>query len=55
MDRENCFGEGNWFVGIEYGSSGVYVRDSSGRDTRYLEFLAILQQVRVRCSRQGQR
>jgi len=30
------FGEGHWFVGVGYDQNGVYIRDSSGWDTRYL-------------------
>jgi hypothetical protein len=36
MDGSRWFGEGHWFVGIGYDKNGIYVRDSSGWDTRYL-------------------
>ena len=36
MDGARWFGEGHWFVGIGYDAGGVYIRDSSGWDTRYL-------------------
>jgi hypothetical protein len=36
MDGARWFGEGHWFVGVGYNQNGVYVRDSSGWDTRYL-------------------
>jgi hypothetical protein len=38
MDGARWFGEGHWFVGIGYDASGVYIRDSSGWDTRYLSW-----------------
>jgi hypothetical protein len=36
MDGASWFGEGHWFVGVGYDQNGVYIRDSSGWDTRYL-------------------
>jgi hypothetical protein len=36
MDGARWFGEGHWFVAVGYDSNGIYVRDSSGWDTRYL-------------------
>jgi hypothetical protein len=38
MDGASWFGEGHWFVGIGYDGSGIYIRDSSGWDTRYLSW-----------------
>ena len=36
MDGAHSFGEGHWFVVIGYDQNGIHIRDSSGRDTRYL-------------------
>ena len=36
MDGASWFGEGHWFVGIGYDAGGIYIRDSSGWDTRHL-------------------
>lgn len=30
------FGEGHWFVGIGNDAGGIFIRDSSGWDNRYL-------------------
>ncbi len=38
MDGARWFGEGHWFVGIGYDAGGIYIRDSSGWDTRYLSW-----------------
>jgi len=38
MDGASWFGEGHWFVDIGYDASGIYIRDSSGWDTRYLSW-----------------
>jgi len=38
MDGARWFGEGHWFVGIGYDAGGVFIRDSSGWDTRYLSW-----------------
>jgi len=38
MDGARWFGAGHWFVGIGYDEGGVYTRDSSGWDTRYLSW-----------------
>jgi hypothetical protein len=34
MDGAGWFGEGHWFVAIGYDRNGIYIRDSSGWDTR---------------------
>jgi hypothetical protein len=38
MDGARWFGEGHWFVGLGYDAGGIYIRDSSGWDTRYLSW-----------------
>jgi len=38
MDGGRWFGQGHWFVGVGYDSGGVYIRDSSGWDNRYLSW-----------------
>jgi hypothetical protein len=38
MDGARWFGERHWFVGIGYDAGGVYIRDSSGWDNRYLSW-----------------
>ena len=38
MDGARWFGVGHWFVGIGYDAGGIYIRDSSGWDTRYLSW-----------------
>ena len=38
MDGARWFGEGHWFVGIGYDAGGIYIRDSSGWDNRYLSW-----------------
>lgn len=38
MDGARWFGEGHWFVGTGYDRDGVYVRDSSGYNTQYLNW-----------------
>ena len=38
MDGARWFGEGHWFVGTGYDAGGIYIRDSSGWDTRYLSW-----------------
>jgi hypothetical protein len=45
MDGARWFGEGHWFVGIGYDASGVYIRDSSGWDTRYLSWSRLYGEV----------
>jgi hypothetical protein len=36
LDGARWFGQGHWFVAIGYDENGIYTRDSSGWDTRYL-------------------
>jgi hypothetical protein len=38
MDGSRWFGEGHWFGGIGYDAGGIYIQDSSGWDTRYLNW-----------------
>jgi hypothetical protein len=38
MDGARWFGQGHWFVGIGYDASGIYIRNSSGWDDRYLSW-----------------
>jgi hypothetical protein len=37
LDGARWFGKGHWFVAVGYDQSGIYTRDSSGWDTRYLD------------------
>jgi len=45
MDGGRWFGQGHWFVGIGYDAGGVYIRDSSGWDTRYLRWSRLYGEV----------
>jgi hypothetical protein len=45
MGGDRWFGEGHWFVGIAYNRNGVYIRDSSGWDTRYLTWSRLYGEV----------
>jgi hypothetical protein len=45
MDGARWFGEGHWFVGLGYDASGIYIRDSSGWDTRYLSWSRLYGEV----------
>ena len=45
MDGATWFGEGHWFVAVGYDQSGIYVRDSSGWDTRYLTWSRLYGEV----------
>ncbi len=45
MGGDRWFGEGHWFVGIRYDQNGVYIRDSSGWDTRYLTWSRLYGEV----------
>jgi hypothetical protein len=45
MDGARWFGEGHWFVGIGYDAGGVYIRDSSGWDNRYLSWSRLYTEV----------
>jgi hypothetical protein len=38
MDGKSWFGAGHWFVAIGYDGGGVFIRDSSGYDNRYLSW-----------------
>ncbi len=39
------FGEGHWFVATGYDQNGIYIRDSSGWDTRYLTWSRLYGEV----------
>jgi hypothetical protein len=45
MDGARWFGEGHWFVGIGYDAGGIYIRDSSGWDNRYLSWSRLYGEV----------
>jgi len=45
MDGARWFGVGHWFVGIDYDAEGIYIRDSSGWDTRYLSWSRLYSEV----------
>ena len=52
LDRARCswmahagFGQGHWFVAVGYDQNGVYTRDSSGWDTRYLTWSRLYGEV----------
>jgi len=45
MDGARWFGEGHWFVAIGYDTRGIYIRDSSGWDTRYLSWSRLYGEV----------
>jgi hypothetical protein len=45
MDGGHWFGEGHWFVGLGYDAGGVFIRDSSGWDTRYLSWARLYGEV----------
>jgi hypothetical protein len=45
MDGGRWFGVGHWFVGIGYDAGGVFIRDSSGWDTRYLSWSRLYSEV----------
>jgi hypothetical protein len=45
MDGASWFGEGHWFVAIGYDKNGVYIRDSSGWDNRYLSWSRLYGEV----------
>jgi hypothetical protein len=45
MDGARWFGEGHWFVGIGYDAGGIFVRDSSGWDNRYLSWSRLYGEV----------
>lgn len=45
MDGRLWFGEGHWFVAIGYDGGGVFIRDSSGYDNRYLTWSRLYGEV----------
>jgi hypothetical protein len=45
MDGARWFGVGHWFVAIGYDKNGIYIRDSSGWDTRYLTWARLYAEV----------
>ena len=45
MDGHAWFGYGHWFVGIGYDQNGVYIRDSSGHNVRYLSWSRLYGEV----------
>ena len=45
MDGARWFGEGHWFVAVGYDTGGVFTRDSSGCDTRYLSWSRLYGEV----------
>jgi hypothetical protein len=45
MDGARWFGEGHWFVGIGHDASGIYIRDTSGWDIRYLTWARLYGEV----------
>ncbi len=45
MDGHAWFGYGHWFVGIGYDQNGVYIRDSSGHNNRYLSWSRLYGEV----------
>ena len=45
MDGARWFGKGHWFVAVGYDGNGIYTRDSSGWDTRYLDWSQLYGEV----------
>ena len=45
MDGARWFGKGHWFVAVGYDQTGIYTRDSSGWDTRYLTWSRLYGEV----------
>ena len=45
LDGARWFGEGHWFVAVGYDQNGIYTRDSSGWDTRYLSWSRLYGEV----------
>jgi hypothetical protein len=45
LDGAKWFGEGHWFVATGYDQNGIYIRDSSGWDTRYLTWSRLYGEV----------
>ena len=45
LDGAKWFGVGHWFVATGYDQNGIYIRDSSGWDTRYLTWSRLYGEV----------
>jgi hypothetical protein len=45
LDGARWYGEGHWFVAVGYDQNGIYTRDSSGWDTRYLTWSRLYGEV----------
>ena len=45
LDGAKWFGKGHWFVAVGYDQNGIYIRDSSGWDTRYLTWSRLYGEV----------
>ena len=45
VDGARWFGEGHLLVGIGYDAGGIYIRDFSGWDTRYLSWSRLFGEV----------
>jgi hypothetical protein len=45
IDGARWFGEGHWFVGIGYDNAGIFIRDSSGWDNRFLSWSRLYGEV----------
>jgi hypothetical protein len=45
LDGALWFGKGHWFVAVGYDDGGIYTRDSSGWDTRYLSWSRLYGEV----------
>jgi len=45
LDGHQWFGVGHWFVAIASDAAGVFIRDSSGFDTRYLSWTRLFGEV----------
>jgi hypothetical protein len=45
LDGHRWFGVGHWFVAIASDDGGIYTRDSSGHDTRYLAWTRLYGEV----------
>jgi hypothetical protein len=45
LDGHRWFGVGHWFVAIASDAGGVFIRDSSGCDTRYLSWTRLYGEV----------
>jgi hypothetical protein len=45
LDGARWFGEGHWFVAIGYDQYGIYTRDSSRYDSRYLTWSLLYGEV----------